>query len=204
MSARELARPGGWLPATTPRLPIPTPRETGLVFRSVSGVARAFRRNQEPAVFVLLARHRRLFWAWLAFAAQMMPFGRLPARDREKLILRTAWLTRCRYEWGQHVAIALCAGVTDAEIVALTRDTGAGDTDRDRLLFAASDELNAGVTLSDATLKALRQQYDDRDITELVILVGHYRMLAGLLNTAALPLEADMDAVLGAFNARIG
>lgn len=203
MSVPELAPPGGWLPAGVPRLPVPTPRETGLLFRSISLVARAFGRKQVPAVFVLFVRHRRLFWAWLAFAAQLMPFGSLPARDREKLILRTAWLTRCRYEWGQHVEIGLRSGLTDADIVAVTGEAGAAPTARDRLLLAACDELNAGVTLDEATLAALRGEFDARGITELVVLVGHYRMLAGLLNTASLPLDTDMEAVLQAFTERI-
>lgn len=202
MSAGEFAPPGGWLPATASRLPLPTPRETGLLFRGVSVVARAFGRKKVPDVFVLFARNRRLFWAWLAFAAQMMPFGRLPATDREKLILRTAWLTRCRYEWGQHVEIALRVGVTDAEILAIGRGPEAC-TPADRLLLQACDELHAGVTLGESTLKALQARFAARELTELVILVGHYRMLAGLLNSAGLPLDADMEAVLRAFGNRV-
>jgi alkylhydroperoxidase family enzyme len=204
MSTRPLVPPGGWLPDGAPRLPLPTPREAGWAFRAVGLLARWFGRQRVPAVFVLFARHRRLFWTWLPFAAQLMPFGRLPAPEREKLILRTAWLCRCRYEWGQHVEVARRAGVGDDEIVRVTQGPEAFPGARDQLLLRACDELVAGATLGDDTLAALREVLDARDVTELVILVGHYRMLAGLLNAAALPLDADMEAELQAFQERVG
>src|SRR5687768_2155825 len=40
----------------------------------------------------------------------------LPARHRELLILRTAWLSRSQYIWAQHAGIARNAGVTDVEL----------------------------------------------------------------------------------------
>src|SRR5262245_8389695 len=35
----------------------------------------------------------------------------LPPRDRELLILRTAWLCRAAYEWGQHVVFGRDCGL---------------------------------------------------------------------------------------------
>jgi len=43
-----------------------------------------------------------LFRKWMPFAGKLLA-GKLPARDRELLILRTAWHCRSPYEWGQHV-----------------------------------------------------------------------------------------------------
>jgi alkylhydroperoxidase family enzyme len=166
-------------------------------------VARAFGRRGVPAVFVLLARHRRLFWTWLLFAAQMMPYGRLPAIERELLILRTAWLCRCRYEWGQHVQMAVRVGVADADIVRVTEGASAFESARVRVMLEACDELLHDASLAAPTLAMLRTYLDARDITELTMLVGHYRMLAGLINAAALPLDADMEAELTAFEARV-
>lgn len=203
MSARPLAPDGGWHEAVPGRLPLPSPRETGLLFRAVGLAARAFGRRGVPAVFVLLARHRRLFWAWLLFAAQMMPFGRLPAGERELLILRTAWLSRCRYEWGQHVQLAGRVGVADADIVRVTAGASAFGSARLRAMLEACDELLRDATLAAPTLASLQTHLEPRDVTELVLLVGHYRMLAGMLNGAALPLDGDMEAELAAFEARV-
>src|SRR5437868_9081309 len=66
-------------------------------------------------IFETLVRHPGLFRHWLPFGGKLLS-GKLPARERELLILRTAWLCKAEYEWGQHVAIARSAGVTDDEI----------------------------------------------------------------------------------------
>lgn len=203
MSERPLAPPDGWYEAELERLPLPSARETGLLFRTAGMVARAFGRRGVPAVFVLLARHRRLFWTWLLFAAQMMPYGRLPAIERELLILRAAWLCRCRYEWGQHVQVAVRVGVPDEDIVRVTKGARAFSSARIVALIEACDELLRDATLAAPTMSRLQAHLDPRDLTELMMLVGHYRMLAGLLNAAALPLDADMEVELEAFEARV-
>ncbi len=46
-----------------------------------------------------------------------------------------------------------------------------------------TDELHADADLSDATWERLRAAYDERRCIELVMLVGHYQMLATALNT---------------------
>src|SRR6266542_3177337 len=66
-------------------------------------------------IFDTLVRHPGLFRKWLPFGGKLLA-GKLPARDRELLILRTGWRCRSEYEWGQHVIIARAAGVTDEEI----------------------------------------------------------------------------------------
>src|SRR5213080_4571578 len=66
-------------------------------------------------IFDTLVRHPGLFRKWLPFGGKLLS-GKLPPRDRELLILRTGWLCRSAYEWGQHVLMARAAGVTDEEI----------------------------------------------------------------------------------------
>src|SRR5262245_45635631 len=61
-------------------------------------------------IFATLVRHPGLFRRWLPFGGKLLA-GKLPARERELLILRTGWLCRSEYEWGQHVVIGRGAGV---------------------------------------------------------------------------------------------
>lgn len=199
----ELMPAGGWIRHATPRLTPPPPDARGLVFRAMSFVARRFGRSELPDVFTVLNLHPRLFWGWLYFASRLMPFGRLPAPVREKLILRTAWITRSRYEWGQHVDIGLRVGVRDEEILAITRGPQGFDDTQDRALMRACDELLSDHVISDATWATLRERYGDRLLVEIVMLVGHYEMLAGFLNSAGLLLEPTIEAKLQAFHARI-
>jgi alkylhydroperoxidase family enzyme len=194
---------GGWSePAHTRLVPPPLERR-GAVFRAVSRLSSWFGRPELPDVFAVLHLHPRLFWAWLFFASRLMPYGRLPARVREKLILRTAWNCRSRYEWGQHVDLALAAGVTDAEIVALTQGPDAAADPLERALVASCDELCERDFVGEGTWHTLAAHFDRARVIEIVMLVGHYRMLAGFLNSAGLALEPWVEERLAAFHRRV-
>ena len=192
----------GWFENSN-RLPAPTPSGRKPMFRALSGVARLMGRSEVPDVIALLGQHPRLFWPWLAFASRMMPYGTLPPVTREKLILRTAWNCRSRYEWGQHVEIGLRAGVTDAEIFAVARGPSAWASDPDATALDACDELCRDKQIGAANWECLRQRFSTEQLVELTLLVGHYEMLAGFLNTAGLALEPAIEAELQAFYRRM-
>lgn len=192
----ELQPDGGWVGSSSTRLNPPKVEDRGMFFRSVSLLAKSFGRTQIPDIFSVMHINARLFWAWLFFASRLMPGGKLPAQDREKIILRVAWLCRSRYEWGQHVEIALRVGVSDAQIVELTRNTS-------NILMRACDELVRDKCIADATWQALTAQYDDKLMIEIVMLIGHYEMVAGFLNSAGLQLEDTIEEKLQAFHQRI-
>src|SRR5258708_27082748 len=65
-------------------------------------------------IFATLVRHPGLFRRWLPFGGKLLA-GKLPARDRELLILRVAWRCRSEDEWGQHVLIGTAPGLTKDE-----------------------------------------------------------------------------------------
>jgi AhpD family alkylhydroperoxidase len=137
-----------------------------------------------------LGRHRRLFLGWAHFAGRLMPGGRLPRRDTELVILRTAHLNSCQYEFEHHRHLAQKAGVTATEIERLTTGPEApGWSPRDRALLTACNELLRDQNLSDSTWQTLSEHLDDRRLIELVFLVGHYQMLATAI--AALRIEPD-------------
>lgn len=199
----ELVPEGGWITAPRARLPAPRPAARGALFRSLSGAARLFGRQDMPDVITVLHVNPRLFWAWLFFASRLMPFGKLPPALREKAILRTAWLCRSRYEWGQHVEIALRSGVTDAEIAALAQGPAAMAETRDRAVLQACDELHRDRCVGDATWAALQANFSEPLLIELLMLIGHYQMIAGFLNSAGLALEPAIEASLQAFQRRL-
>ena len=98
----------------SPRIPpLPDEQRDEQAQELLSGI----RGSAAPAanIFATLVRHPGLFRRWLPFAGKLLS-GKLPARDRELLILRTAWRCRAEYEWGQHVLIAKSSGVTEDEI----------------------------------------------------------------------------------------
>lgn len=198
-----LTPPQGWLDTLTPRLAVPPVRERGWLFRALSLSTRLFGRTQLPDVFPVINLQPRLFLQWLWFASRMMPYGQLPAPLRELLILRTGWNCRCRYEWGQHVAIGLDAGLTDQDIVAIAKGPEAWQLAPQQTLLLACDELCRDNRISDPVWAELSTHFAPPLLVEITLLVGHYRMLAGLLNTAGLRLESSMEDALQAFHQRL-
>jgi len=193
----------GWATASPARLTPPPPHRRGLALRSLSLISGWFGRPELPDLFPVLNIHRGLFLPWLWFASRLMPFGRLPAPMREMLILRTGWNCRCRYEWGQHVDLATRAGVSDEDIVGITVGAQAFQDHVKRSLMQACDDLCRDNVISSEAWQELRCHWDEPCLIEISMLVGHYRMLAGVINSAGLLLEAPTEASLQAFYLRI-
>lgn len=140
-------------------------------------------------IFATLVRHPGLFRRWLPFGGKLLA-GRLPARERELMVLRTGWLCGSEYEWAQHVLVGRSAGLTDAEIERVTLGPDAdGWDDHDALLLRATDELHRDHCISDGTWAALAERYDDRQLVEIPMLVGHYHLVSMTLNSLGVPLE---------------
>jgi alkylhydroperoxidase family enzyme len=150
-------------------------------------------------IFRTLVRAPGLFRRWLPFGGKLLAGGKLPARDRELVILRTAFRCRGAYEWAQHVAIARTAGVADDEIARVATGPDApGWSADDAALLRAVDELHDDHGIGDATWSALAARYSTEQLIELPMLSGHYAMLAGVLNSLRVPLESDDLPALGA------
>jgi alkylhydroperoxidase family enzyme len=146
-------------------------------------------------IFATLVRHPGLFRRWLPFGGKLL-VGKLSPRDRELLILRTAWNCKAPYEWGQHVSIAKSSGLTDEEIGRVPRGADAAGWDHaDQTLLRVADELHDTATISDHSWAALRARFDDAQLVELPMLVGHYHLVAFTLNALGVPLEDGLPAM---------
>jgi alkylhydroperoxidase family enzyme len=143
-------------------------------------------------IFATLAHHPRLLNRWSAFGGTLLFNGQLPGRDRELLILRTAWLCKAEYEWGQHVLLGRAAGITDDEIERIHDDQiSAAWGPRDRALLHAADELHTQATISESTWVELADGYDYQQLIEVCMVVGQYHMVAFTLNSLGVELEAE-------------
>lgn len=141
-------------------------------------------------VFLAMANHPGLMRHYMPFAGKLLNGGKLPARERELLILRSAHRTDSEYEWVQHVRIGKAAGLTDAEIVAV--QAGPDDeswSEADALILRACDEAMTAYRLSDETWAALAERFDHQQLIELLLLPGKYAALAAFINTVGVPVE---------------
>jgi len=157
-------------------------------------VQRASLNDGDPLNFFhAMACYPQLLMKWTRFAAHLLGRGRLVARDRELVILRTVWNCRADYEWVHHSRLAAGSGITAAEIAALQHAPGAEPwSERDRALLTAADELHADSVISDDTWSRLGRFYDDADRLELVMVVGNYHLVSYFVRSFGVPLEADV------------
>ena len=177
--------PGG----KSPRIPPGNQREIGRINMGIARLLGLSTGGPPPKLFTTLARHRRLYRKWLRFAGALMPGGRLPRSDSEVLILRTAHNCDCEYEWRHHERLGQEAGLTPAQIAALGEVSPSSLTAEQELLVQAADQLHSDRRLSDELWERLRPAYDDAQLIEICMLVGHYEMLAMTINS--LEIEPD-------------
>ena len=143
-----------------------------------------------PPLIRTMLRHPGLFARQVDISGELLGRGALPARDRELVVLRVAWLSQAPFEWGEHVHIGKTAGITGEEIERITQDSSApGWSEQDRALLRAVDELRADAMISDATWRTLEQRYDERQLIELVIVIGQYQTIAYYQNSLRVSLH---------------
>jgi alkylhydroperoxidase family enzyme len=169
---------------SSPRIPPGGLRDLGLPIWAFSRLAGRVTKSEPPRIFTTLGRNRGLFWGWLHFAGRLMPGGRLPRVDTELVILRVAAVRGSDYEWGHHAVLGRRAGLSPDDLERVRLGSAAvGWSDTRSLLLRATEALLADRDLDDGLWGELRAAYDERTCIELVMLVGHYDMLATTLHT---------------------
>ena len=182
-------------PTSPPRIAPARARGLPPLARIVATVTGRLTGSGPPNIFTTLGQHPRLFRSWLYYSAHLMPFGRLPRRDTELVILRVAWRCRSVYEWRQHVPLALRIGLTVDQINAIAQHASIeGLTDRQRTLVAVTDDLLAQRAISEPTWRSARLTLTDRELIELCLLIGHYQGLASAIGGLAIEPEITQTA----------
>jgi alkylhydroperoxidase family enzyme len=142
-------------------------------------------------VFGLVAHAETAFRPWLRFGGALLNDLALDPKLRELAILRVGQLA-ARYEWDQHVPIALDVGVSQVLIDGLDR----GELDGfDELSRAALDFVTGIVDgeVDDARYAAVAAHLPDREVVELALVAAHYLMLARMMVT----FQIDPDPPAG-------
>jgi alkylhydroperoxidase family enzyme len=117
----------------------------------------------------------------------------LPGRERELLILRTAYRCNCLYEWQQHLTIARQNGVHDDEIERISLQSFARWSEKDRLLLRAVDEMCELFEVSSPTWDELTRYWNQRSMMDIVFIVGLYVQTAIALKSLGVQIELSFD-----------
>jgi alkylhydroperoxidase family enzyme len=137
-------------------------------------------------------RHPTLARDLIPFERHMSSESTLPARQRELVILRTAWLCRSNYVWAQRADIARRSGVTSDELVRIAQGPDApGWSSFEAALLRAADELHIDSFVSDQTWSTLAATYSNEQLVDLVFTVGAFTMNAGTVNSLGVEIEPD-------------
>ena len=136
--------------------------------------------------------HPALAKAFFAFNSHLF-HSTLSARDREMATVRIAWLRRGEYEWAQHVRMAKAAGLSDEEVDAIMAGPDSPVWEpRDAALLRAVDEIAVDHYVSDETWKRLSEDFDRKQLMDLVFTIGAYDLLAVAFNTFGLQLDPGL------------
>ena len=159
---------------------------------SVCGeVAEAFTLLPDINIFRAMANAETLFPPFMAYLARLFQPLELDKALARMIVLRVARRSDCAYVWRQNVVVARSVGVSDAQIEALDRgDTAATCfTAIQRSVFDFTDEVMDQVEATPTTTDAVRLQFSDRAVTEMLFVIGTYMFVVRLGRTGRVPLD---------------
>jgi alkylhydroperoxidase family enzyme len=171
------------------RLPYVDPESAPAAVRSALELLPGIR------IFRMIAHAETAFRPFLRLGSAILGELKLSPRLRELAILRVAQLSGAQYEWAQHVPFALRAGIAQEKIDALAR----GDTDgrlfdaEERAVLRFTTEAVERARASDDAFSEVAARLTPREIVELLLTIGYYRMVATLLESTGV----DPDAPAG-------
>lgn len=147
-------------------------------------------------VLTLLGCHPDLYELVASVSVYLLGKTTLPRRDFELLVLRTDWLCQSPYNWGEHVKIAKRSGVSAEEIERVICGSDAtGWSEHDRALLRAAEELHADAMISDATWAILAKRFSEKQLFEVIVLVGQFTLVTYFQNSLRLRLSAGNEGL---------
>lgn len=127
-----------------------------------------------------------------ALGAALRFGGSLTDRARELVICAVAASLESEYEWYAHSRSAAVAGVTAGELAQLRAGGIPSEvSDHERAALELARDLIAEAGVSPEHHHRFRQHLGHDVMTELAVLVGYYRTLAGLLAVADVTAPAE-------------
>jgi 4-carboxymuconolactone decarboxylase len=146
-----------------------------------------------PNVRATIAHNPALAKAVGGLTGAVLREGSTSRRQRELVILRAGWNCQSEYEFGQHTLFGKEAGISDEEVVALTRPLTAHPwSDDDRVLLQMADDLRVDFTITDETWAEMAARWSLPEIFEFMFAVLSYMMVSGFLNATGVQRESDV------------
>lgn len=154
----------------------------------------AFMKRIDPMVnvFHMMAHAETAVRPFMRLGNALLFKGVLDPVLREIVILRVGHVTGSTYEVHQHKIVGRDCGMTDAQIDAVPEgETSNVFTDREKLAIRVTNEVIANVRVSNETFTAMQAAFTEREMTELLMVIGFYNMIAGFLENMQVEIEPE-------------
>jgi alkylhydroperoxidase family enzyme len=150
------------------------------------------RSTPQPNAFLMFAHTPAVGAAVLQLVLALVTDTDLEPSVREMVILRVVQRCQGRYAWVQRVAMARNVGVCSAQIAALERGEAPAHlfAKRECSAFALADEVIETSRASEETLADVLEQFSARQVVELLLLIGYFRMVCGVMTTLGVEVES--------------
>lgn len=142
----------------------------------------------------VLARNIPTLTRWMPYAEHILRDNALPVREREIAILRVAWNTRSEYEWGLHARLARSVGFSDRDLSEIA--AGGASTHWqpwEAAILDAVDDIMSRWEIGDAAWAVLAERFDDRQLIDLIFVIGQFVLVAVTLKSLRVPLEPGIE-----------
>jgi len=141
-------------------------------------------------VFRMLARSGAAFGPFMALVNAYLNEGRLDPELRELVILRVGHAAQSSYEVWHHERLSRELGVTREKIAAAAGALPSPClSEAENAALAFTDDVLANTRAGDDTFAANRAHLGDDALTELVVVIGVYRMVCTFLETMGIDIE---------------
>ena len=144
-------------------------------------------------VWRMMAWSPPLAKVWSPFARGLRNDLTVSRRLCELLIVQIAHRHESQYEYGHHAHMALVEGVTPAQMAALPnwRNSSELFDAEESLVLQLADELTHASGASAATMAALREQFGNQHVMELLATGAFYCAVARIVNALGCELEPE-------------
>jgi 4-carboxymuconolactone decarboxylase len=178
-------------PLAAPRVPTLDPPDWTPAIRTMLDPSG----NGRPVanVYRTYAQHPALYAPRQVLSEYIRTRSTLSPRVREMLILRIGYLCQSAYEWAAHARAGRAAGLSDDEIRRIASGPAAGWNEEDAAVLQAVDDLFADDRVAPATWTRLATRFDRKQLFDVLITTGGYRMVSMSLNTFGVAAEPNSE-----------
>lgn len=183
---------GNWVVPEQPKVTYLNYKDVSLVNRLLYFIMQVGSHSKDTLnVFKTLGHLRGIMPFYTLFFGSIYQLpGRIDKMEKEKIIERAAWRLGCIYEYTHHNEF-LVKQYSQAEIRTWAEEDDPSWDDRTRTLFKAVDEIVEKHILDGKAWDDLKQYYNDDQMVEFLMLVGHYIMIAITANSTGTQLEEE-------------